>query len=109
MFSLINCVINVSVITYVNMCAHCLFIVFRTNEKACLLKNVKNVFSFKTRLELTTEVEMNRKWQTEFLLVMLYVLVCTLSGFFSRVFEFYNGPILISARPVDTLKETMVG
>lgn len=43
------------------MCAHCLFVVFRTNEKARLLKNVKNVFNFKSRLQLTTEVEMNRK------------------------------------------------
>lgn len=50
-----------SVVAYVNMYAHCLFIVSRTNEKACLLKNVKNVFNFKSRLHLTTEVEMNRK------------------------------------------------
>lgn len=50
-----------SVVTYFNICAHCLFIVFRTNEKAHLLKNVKNVFNFKSRLHSTTEVEMNRK------------------------------------------------
>ncbi|VVC44111.1 Hypothetical protein CINCED_3A002426 [Cinara cedri] len=31
----------------------------RVNEKARLLKNVKNVFSFKSRLQTTTEVEMN--------------------------------------------------
>lgn len=50
-----------NMITYVNMCAYCLFIVSRTNEKARLLENVKNVFSFKSRLQSTTEVEMNRK------------------------------------------------
>lgn len=50
-----------SVVTYVNMCAQYLFIVFRTNEKAHLLKNVKNVFNFKSRLQSTTEVEMNSK------------------------------------------------
>lgn len=50
-----------SVVTYVNMCAHYLFIVSRTNEKARLLENVKNVFNFKSRLQSTTEVEMNRK------------------------------------------------
>jgi len=50
-----------SVVTYVNMCARYLFIVSRTNEKARLLENVKNVFNFKSRLQSTTEVEMNRK------------------------------------------------
>lgn len=50
-----------SVIIYVNISAHCLFIVSRTNEKARLLDNVKNVFSFKSRLQSTTEVELNRK------------------------------------------------
>lgn len=44
------------------MSAHYLFIVSRTNEKARLLENVKNVFSFKSRLPSTMEVEMNRKW-----------------------------------------------
>lgn len=48
-----------SVVTYVNMCARYLFIVSRTNEKARLLENVKNVFNFKSRLQSTTEVEMN--------------------------------------------------
>jgi len=40
-----------------------LLIVSRTNEKARLLKNVKNVFNFKSRLQSATEVEMNRKWK----------------------------------------------
>lgn len=52
----------VHIVCNVNMSAHCLFIVSRTNEKARLLENVKNVFSFKSRLPSTMEVEMNRKW-----------------------------------------------
>lgn len=59
------CSVNVvlSAIIFVNVSAHCLFLVSRTNEKARLLENVKNVFSFKSRLQSTTEVELNRKLQ----------------------------------------------